>query len=169
MDLLDLDDFGSAPSPAPAKAAPPPPARPAAGVADDMLLLDMGMDSGSDLLGAATTVTPPAASAPFLGPLAVTTMQVGQMWGQLATERRMQILTSMGSCQDMMMRMQKSLSVQPVEIIGMEGIAAGRVLPGNDPVFLHGKLNPPKLDLLVRCQNPGIADKVVEISKVALA
>jgi AP-4 complex subunit epsilon-1 len=167
MNLLDFDDFGS--SPAPAKAAQPPPPPPAATTSDDMLLLDMGLDGGSDLLGASTTVAQPAPPAPFLGPLSVTTQQVGATWNQLATERRMQIQTSMSTPQDMMGRMQNSVNVQAVEIIGMEGIAAGRVLPGNDPVFLHGKLAPPRLELMVRCQNPGIADRVIEVCKVALA
>jgi len=166
MDLLDFgEDFGSAPAPAPAKAsaAPPP-----SSASNDMLNM---MDMGSDLLGAPTTVAPQAAApaAPFLGPLQVTTAQVGQAWQTLATERRLQINTSIGSCQVMMTRFQSIMNVHPVEIIGTEGIAAGRVLPGNDPVFLHGKLNPPRLELLVRCQNPGVADRVVEMSKQALA
>lgn len=169
MDLLDLDDFGSSPAPpAQASAAPaPPPAKPAGGV--DMLdMLDMGSSDPSPdlLLGSPTNVSPPA---PFLGPLQVSTAQVGQMWGRLASERKMQLQTSMGSCQDMMSRMQSAVNVQPVEIIGMEAIAAGRVLPGNDPVFLHGKLQPGRLDLLVRCQDAGIADRVIQICKQALA
>jgi len=161
MDLLDFgDDLGSSPAPPPAQASASPPA-----AASNDLLLDMG----SDLLGAPTTSAPPAAAPQhFLGPLSVTTQQVGGMWQTLATERKLQMQTSMSSCQDMMQRFQKSLNVQPVEIIGTEGIAAGRVLPGNDPVFLHGKLAPPRLDLLVRCQNAGVADRVVEISKQAL-
>jgi len=170
MDLLDMgfDSPPHAPAPAPAQ----PAAKPLGG-GDDMLLLDMGMgDSGSDLLGASTTVSPPAPQmAPFLGPITVTTAQVGAMWQQLPTERRMQLNTSMASCKDMMSRLQNSLNVSPVEIIGMEGIAAGRVLSsqGNDPVFLHGKLAPPRLDMLVRCQQPGVADQVVKILQQALA
>lgn len=172
VDLLDMgfDDFAGPPAKA-AAAPPPPPARPAAPV-DDMLLLDMGSsDTGTDLLGAPTNVSPPAPAqtSPFLGPLSVTTAQVGGMWNQLASERRMQIQTSIGNCKEMMMRLQNAVNVNPVEIIGMEGIAAGRVLPGNDPVFLHGKLAPPRLDLLVRCQNPAVAEKTVEICKQALA
>lgn len=166
MDLLDFgEDFGASPAPAPAKASGALP--PSSSSNDNMLLLDMG----SDLLGAPTAVAPPEAApaAPFLAPLQVTTAQVGQAWQQLATERRLQINTSIGSCQVMMTRFQSNMNVHPVEIIGTEGIAAGRVLPGNDPVFLHGKLNPPRLDLLVRCQNPGVADRVVEMSKQALA
>jgi hypothetical protein len=65
--------------------------------------------------------------------------------------------------------MQSAVNVQPVEIIGMEAIAAGRVLPGNDPIILHGKLQPGRLDLLVRCQDAGIADRVIQICKQALA
>mmetsp|Transcript_87521 Transcript_87521/g.137026 ORF Transcript_87521/g.137026 Transcript_87521/m.137026 type:complete len:970 (+) Transcript_87521:186-3095(+) len=170
MDLLDLDDFGSSPAPAAAKSAPPPPPAKPSGPGDDMLLLDMGGDTGTDLLGPPTTVTAPAPVAPFLTPLPVTTQQVGGAWGQLAIEKKMQIQTSISSCQEMMHRLQSSLNVHPVEIIGMEGIAAGRVIasPGQDPVFLHGKLAPPALTLLVKCQNPGVGDKVVEICKSVL-
>merc|ERR1719287_83661 len=98
-------------------------------------------DTGSDLLGAPSAMSTPSPAAPpppFLGPLQVTTAQVGQHWQQLPTERKLQMATSMGSCQDMMGRFQGAVNVHPVEIIGTEGIAAGRVLPGNDPVFLHG-------------------------------
>jgi len=164
--VMDLLDFGSPP----AKPAAPPATSVVTSAAND--LLDMGMgDSGCDLLGAATVVTPAAPTPPvhFLGPLAVTTQQVGANWQQLPTERRLQLQTSMSTCKDMMNRLQNSVNVHPVEIIGMEGIAAGQVLPNNGPVFLHGKLAPPRLDLLVRCQDAGVADRVIEVCRQALA
>lgn len=87
----------------------------------------------------------------------------------LPSERRVQIETSIGSCQELMMRLQTSLNIFPVEIIGSEGIAAGRVLPGNDPCFLHGKLAPGRLDILVRCRDPGVATQVAEMCRRVLA
>ena len=51
----------------------------------------------------------------------------------------------------------------PVEIIGTEGIAAGRVLPGTDPCFLHGKLQAPRLDVLIRTKDAAVATRVAEI------
>ncbi|CAE7212257.1 unnamed protein product [Symbiodinium natans] len=51
----------------------------------------------------------------------------------------------------------------------MEGIAAGRVLPGNDPCFLHGKLAPPRLDIKVRCRDPGVASSVADLCQRSLA
>merc|ERR1712151_788641 len=106
---------------------------------------------------------PPAQAAHILGPLQVTTAQVGGMWGQLPSQREAQLSTSIGTCQEMMVRLQTKLNVHPVEIIGMEGIAAGRVLPGNDPCFLHGKLAPPQLHILVRCRDPGVAQTAVDL------
>mmetsp|Transcript_84403 Transcript_84403/g.149296 ORF Transcript_84403/g.149296 Transcript_84403/m.149296 type:complete len:951 (+) Transcript_84403:100-2952(+) len=154
IDLLDLDDFGGS---APTQAAAPP-AQPAFG---GDALLDM-----DDLVS--TPVAQPALQ-PVLGPLQVTTAQVGATWGQLATERRVQLQTSIGNCQEMMSRLQSSLNVAPVEIIGMEGIAAGRVLPGNDPCFLHGKLAPPRLDVLIRCRDAGVANTVAELCQRSMA
>merc|ERR1719352_1417361 len=96
------DDIGAqAPAPAPAKPAAP---------ADDLLLLDMGGPTpappaapaapsapamGGDLLGGLMGGAPAApASTPLLGPLQVSTAQVGQMWGSLATERKVSLQTS---------------------------------------------------------------------------
>ncbi|CAE7657892.1 unnamed protein product, partial [Symbiodinium microadriaticum] len=105
----------------------------------------------------------------ILGPLQVTTAQVAATWPQLASERIVQMHTSVGSCQEMMLRLQGAVNVSPVEIVGMEGIAAGRVLPGNDPCFLHGKLAPPRLDIKVRCRDPGVAQSVADLCQRSLA
>lgn len=164
-DLLDLLDMGgggggsvSAPAPMPAKAAGG-----SSSGADDLMLLDLGYSSSPPM------AMPPAVPAPLLAPLPCSTAQVGQSWGTLPSERRVQFVTSCATPQDMMMRLQSQMNVHPVEIIGMEGIAAGRVLPGNEPCFLHGKLAPPRLDLLVRCRDPAVAQRVAEMSQRALS
>lgn len=161
VDLLDLDDGGS-----PQIAQSPSPQ------GGDMLLLDMD----DSVLAQQTPVPVPQPPPqpvqppqPLLGPLQVTTPQVGAMWPQLASERVVQIHTSLGSCQEMMFRMQNAMNVSPVEIIGMEGIAAGRVLPGNDPCFLHGKLSPPRLDIKIRCRDAGVAQNVADLCQRALS
>merc|ERR1712113_973883 len=89
--------------------------------------------------------------------------------GPLPTERRAQLQTSILNCQELMQRLTASLNVHPVEIIGMEGIAAGRVLPGNDPCFLYGKLAPPRLDVLVRCRAPAVGQRVAELCSRTLS
>jgi len=158
VDLLDLDD--AAPAPAPSQKAD-----------GDMLLLDM--DDAS--LNAAPPQMPQQQQQQqqqqpsLLGPLQVTTAQVAATWPQLASERIVQMHTSVGSCQEMMLRLQGAVNVSPVEIVGMEGIAAGRVLPGNDPCFLHGKLAPPRLDVKVRCRDPGVAQSVADLCQRSLA
>merc|ERR1712217_853701 len=129
---------------------------------DDLLMLDMGA-------GGSSSSAPVQAPAHILAPMQVTTAQVGQTWGSLASERKIQIATSIGSCQDLMQRLQSGVNVHPVQIIGMEGIAAGRVLPGNDPCFLHGKLAPGRLELLVRCQDAGVAQRVADVCTRSLA
>lgn len=179
----------AAPAPAAPQKAPPPPS--------DMLdLLDLGGDAPSgggtapaaapapassasgdlmglgDLMGDAAPAAPAAPPAPAvspLSPLQVTTAQVGQMWGTLPIEKRVQLQTSIGSCQELMQRLQQRLNVHPVEIIGMEGIAAGRVQPGTDPCFLHGKLAPPRLDVLVRTRDAGVAQTVADLCMQSLA
>jgi len=162
MDLLDLDDGGGASN---GGAKPPPPRAPPA-PDNDILLLDMndalGQGAPAPIPQAPAPPAPPPAPTSILGPLQVTTAQVGSMWGQLPSQREAQMSTTIGTCQEMMMRLQTKLNVQPVEIIGMEGIAAGRVVPGNDPCFLHGKLAPPHLQILVRCRDPGVAQTVVD-------
>jgi len=167
-DLLDLDDTGPPSAGAALASAPAPSPQ---GVADDMLLLDMGESASAptpNLLGGPPQAQPSMA-APILGPLPTTTAQVGQMWAQLASERRLQIGTSLQTSQAMMERLQTRVNVHPVQIIGMEGIAAGRVLPGNEPCFLHGKLRPPQLDVIVRCRDAGVAERVVQLCTQALA
>jgi hypothetical protein len=136
--------------------------------------MSMGGGDLLDMMGESAPPPKPAAPAaptpaPLLGPLQMTTQQVGAMWGQLPSERKAMMQTSMASCQEMMQRLQMHLHVQTVDIIGQEGIAAGRVLPGNDPCFLHGKLNGPRLELLVRCRDPGIAQQVEQICSRVLA
>mmetsp|Transcript_114585 Transcript_114585/g.348629 ORF Transcript_114585/g.348629 Transcript_114585/m.348629 type:complete len:125 (+) Transcript_114585:3-377(+) len=118
---------------------------------------------------AAPAPAPQAPPPPILGPLQMVTAQFGAMWGTLPAERNVQIQTSLGSCQELMARLQSSLNIHPVEIIGMEGIAAGRVLPGNDPCLLHGKLSPPRLDIIVRCRDMGVSHRVAELCTRALA
>merc|ERR1719229_864678 len=123
-------------------------------------------------MGDPITTSPAVAAAPVaspLGPLQVTTAQVGSTWASLPSEQRVQMSTSCGTCQDMMTRLRSSLNVHPVEIIGTEGIAAGRVLPGNDPCFLHGRLAPPRIDLLVRCRDPLVASKVADLCQRTLS
>lgn len=188
--LLDFDDAGSSQPSAPAAATSSAPV-PSAGTGEDLLLLDMGDALGTpappppaalaapapegllDLEGMGTATAAPAAptmpAAPMLAPYPVNIQQVGQMWGQLPTERSMHIQTSVTTCQELMTRLQVSMNVHPVEIIGMEGIAAGRVVPGTDPCFLHGKLAVPRVELLVRTRDPGVAAKVAENCAKALA
>mmetsp|Transcript_62189 Transcript_62189/g.131388 ORF Transcript_62189/g.131388 Transcript_62189/m.131388 type:complete len:988 (+) Transcript_62189:93-3056(+) len=163
MDLLDFDGSSST-NAAPSRPAAPPSTSSPSAANDDLMLLDMG-DSSSPIGG-----TPPAAAAPagpILGPLPCNTAQVGQQWGSLPSERTIQVATTCVSPQDMMSRLQRAANVHPVEIIGMEGIAAGRVLPGNDPCFLHGKLAPPNLSLLVRCRDPTVAEAVANLCRQA--
>jgi AP-4 complex subunit epsilon-1 len=159
---FDLLDFGGG-EPAPSSASPAPAAVQQSNSSAGNDLLDMG---GLDGFGGGppAPVAPAVASLPvaapsLLGPLQMTTQQVGAMWGQLAAERRVMIQTSMANCQEFMRRLQTHLNVQQVDIIGVEGIAAGRVLPGNDPCFFHGKLNPPRLELLIRTRDAGVAQQ----------
>merc|ERR1719409_2366308 len=116
-----------------------------------------------DPLGASAPQAQPAAPAgPSLQPLQVTTAQVGQMWGQLASERKVVLRTSIASCQELMQRLGMRLNAHPVEIIGSEGIAAGQVVPSGDPCFLHGKLSPQRLELLVRTRDAGVAQGICD-------
>lgn len=165
FDLLDLDGGGGpevSSEMAPADLVSSP-----ATSATDLMLLDMG--GSSPPVAPVMQPAPPAVMGPILGPLQVTTAQVGSTWASLPSERRVQMQTSCATCQDMMTRLQTQVNVQPVEIIGMEGIAAGRVLPSNDPCFLHGKLAPPRLDILVRCRDPGVAQRVADLCQRVLA
>jgi hypothetical protein len=79
------------------------------------------------------------------------------------------IATTIMNCQELMQRLHQRLNVFPVEIIGTEGIAAGRALPGNDPCFLHGKLQPQRLELLVRTRDAAVAQRVCELAMQVLA
>jgi len=180
MDLLDFDMGGSQPA-APASNAAPPAATAAVqdvlGLGNDLLDMDMGAPAPAASAPAPQTASPmdlmesaPAMPAqPLLSPLQVTTAQVGQTWGTLPTERKVPIKTSIANCQELMSRLSGRMNVHPVEIIGQEGIAAGRVFPGNDTCFLHGKLQPGRLDLIIRCRDQGTAQKVADLATQMLA
>lgn len=197
--LLDFDDNGSSQQGSP-KAVAPVTATAPASAGDDLLMLDMGevssapaapiapaapaapatsLDPFGDTPQISTAPAPapappaqtaPALASPLLAPYPVNIQQVGQLWGQLASEKRVQIPTSVASCQELMNRLQASMNIHPVQIIGQEGIAAGRVLPGTDPCFLHGKLSmqPPRAELLVRTRDAGVAQRVAEACARAL-
>jgi len=179
-DLLDLDDFGAA--------------QPSAGVSTSNLsgsndILNGEFHTGlspvstapvnmsveltglGDMLGetAPPPVQPqPQQQIPLLSPLQITMQQYGPLWQQLPYAQRLQVHTSLPSTQDMLMRMQMKLSAHPVQVIGAEGIAAGRMFPANDPVLLHGKLNTPTLEITVKCQNSEIGMKVAELCQKIL-
>mmetsp|Transcript_55129 Transcript_55129/g.129064 ORF Transcript_55129/g.129064 Transcript_55129/m.129064 type:complete len:1085 (+) Transcript_55129:145-3399(+) len=167
-DLLALDLGGPSPAPVyapqeevPAQPTPQPP--PPMPPQDDLAsLLGGSMPAPQQPLPPAEIPQQPPMPTHILGPLQVSTPQVGQVWGSLASERKASLNTSAQSWQELMGRMQQRLNVFPVEVIGMEGICAGRVLPGNDPCFLHGKLAPPRLDVLVRCQDANVAQRVAD-------
>jgi len=94
---------------------------------------------------------------PPLGPLPISAGEFGVKWGQLAAQRSVRFQTSLVSTSDLMVRMQSKLNTHHVETIGVESIAAGRVIDGDDPVLLHAKLDPPMLDILVRSRTPDLA------------
>eukprot|EP00927_Polykrikos_kofoidii_P050231 TRINITY_DN44151_c0_g1_i1.p1 TRINITY_DN44151_c0_g1~~TRINITY_DN44151_c0_g1_i1.p1 ORF type:complete len:1023 (+),score=200.07 TRINITY_DN44151_c0_g1_i1:127-3195(+) len=189
-DMLDLLDLDGSSGVATAQQPPPPPPAPAAsGGGGD--LLDMGSfgegasptvsvpsqpasplglmgQTAAAPVGMSPTPAPAFAAGGMLAPLQVSTAQVGSAWGQLPSERRVAIRTSIASCEDFMRRLCATLNVHPVEIIGSEGIAAASVLPGNDPCFFHGKFAPGRLDLLVRTRDAGVAQRMCEICSQAL-
>eukprot|EP00746_Dinoflagellata_sp_MGD_P089116 gnl/MRDRNA2_/MRDRNA2_35201_c0_seq1.p1 gnl/MRDRNA2_/MRDRNA2_35201_c0~~gnl/MRDRNA2_/MRDRNA2_35201_c0_seq1.p1 ORF type:complete len:459 (+),score=106.12 gnl/MRDRNA2_/MRDRNA2_35201_c0_seq1:222-1598(+) len=164
MDLLDLG--GEAPS-APSSAPPaPPPAKSAP--ADDMLDM-LSLDMPSEPAQAAPTQSAPSVPAPILVPLQITTAQVGQTWASLANEKKLRINTTIQSVAEMMQRLQRSVNVHPVEIIGVEGIAAGQVGLGGTPCYLHGKLQQPFLDMIVRGGDAAVVDQVMAATMQACA
>lgn len=159
-DLLDFGGDGGAPVPSTSPAAAQ------VQTSDDLNLIDFGSSPQADVPAPASI---PVAPTSPLAPLQVSTQQVGQQWGSLPPEQVVQIATSCTSCQDMMTRLQARLNVHPVQVIGTEGICAGRVLPGNDPCFLHGSLTPPRLTLKIKVRDPVVAQKVAEMCQMALA
>jgi len=62
----------------------------------------------------------------------------------------------------MMSRLQQ-VNFQQVQIIGTEGIAAGKVLPGSDPCFFHGKLSQGRIDVLIKCKDAVFAQKICDL------
>jgi hypothetical protein len=53
-----------------------------------------------------------------------------------------------------------------VEIIGVEGIAAGTSAAG--PCFLHAKLDGPRLEIIVKAGSPDLAAKVLDLCRAHL-
>lgn len=89
------------------------------------------------------------------------------MWGQLSAQKAVAVQTSINNLQEVMARM-ASLNFAQVQIIGSEGIAAGRILPGNDPCFFHGKLSPGRLDVLIKCKDMAFTEKMLVVVQQAL-
>jgi len=100
---------------------------------------------------------------PPLGPLPISAGEFGVKWGQLAAQRSVRFQTSLVTTSDLMVRMQSKLNIHHVETIGVESIAAGRLIDGDDPVLVHAKLDPPMLDILVRSRTPDLAVDVCRL------
>lgn len=135
----------------------------------DMLSLDLPSQPATTLTSAPSIPSVPQQPAPLLVPLQITTAQVGQTWASLANERKSRISTSLKTIPEMMQRLQSGVNIHPVEIIGMEGIAAGQVSASGSPCYLHGKLQPPFLDMIVRGGDAGVVDQVLAATMQACA
>jgi hypothetical protein len=88
-------------------------------------------------------------------------------------EQKMTISTRIASCPDLLAAMQAHLNVHPVEIIGVEGIAAGTSAAG--PCFIHAKLDGPReeglqmLEIIVKASSPDLVNQVLELCRARLA
>lgn len=123
----------------------------------------MDMLGGIDLGGGAPAAAPQAPQTPQFAvqPLVITTQELGSRWGTLPAERKVRLQTTMKNCEELMSRVKSGMNMHPVQIIGMEGLAAGQG-PGAVPCFLHGKLQPPVLDVLIRSSNPALSGTIAD-------
>ena len=80
--------------------------------------------------GAPCTFAVPLSVADLLRPAAMSTPQYGNYWKQHSSEQKFQVRpTSVKSCPEYMAKI-KSENIAPVETIGVENIAAGKLVSG---------------------------------------
>eukprot|EP00743_Colponemidia_sp_Colp-15_P002166 GILK01002351.1.p1 GENE.GILK01002351.1~~GILK01002351.1.p1 ORF type:complete len:1062 (-),score=193.43 GILK01002351.1:67-3252(-) len=99
-----------------------------------------------------------------LTPAALTTAQFGSSWGGHNEEKRFVISpSSVHSPDEFMNRVRSRLMIQPVEVIGVEAIAAGKRVGSNDLCLVHGKVGPTGLEMIVRTANKQFTDLVADL------
>jgi len=77
----------------------------------------------------------------LLRPHSITTQQFGQLWPAHSAEWKGQAYSSCGSNpQAFMSLLERSFALHPVEIIGVECIACGKLVGSDQMVLVHGKL-----------------------------
>lgn len=96
----------------------------------------------------------------------ITTPVFGEHWKTLKCEKKVLVApTTVGSPAEFMTRVEKQLNISPIQIIGQEAIAAGRVAVPNAEklILLHGKLDAAakKLELSVHTQDMFFTDIVM--------
>eukprot|EP00922_Rhytidocystis_sp_ex-Travisia-forbesii_P059312 GHVS01087943.1.p1 GENE.GHVS01087943.1~~GHVS01087943.1.p1 ORF type:complete len:1048 (-),score=161.32 GHVS01087943.1:328-3471(-) len=107
-----------------------------------------------------------------LEPYVINTAQVGSMWGTLSLESKGSMALPSGtSCEALMARLRDLLSVHIVEVIGVEGIAAGR-LPQEPQgaVFIHCKVTDGnRADVIVKTASEQVSQNVLNVCLSRLA
>ena len=93
------------------------------------------------------------------------TREYGAKWVTLGQEVKGAVRPSRAqSMQQVMDGLRTRLALHPVEIIGMEGIAAGEVLGTREPVLVHSKLEGAgaSLAFTVRSTNKTLSDNLLK-------
>ncbi|CAD7971328.1 unnamed protein product [Amoebophrya sp. A120] len=99
-----------------------------------------------------------------LTPFAIKIDQLGAEWGTLPAERSVAVRLgpSVPTCDVLVQKLEQTLGVGRVEIIGQEAMLAGQTISGNAKVFLHAQFTPghPTANIAIKGATDAAVDTV---------
>lgn len=108
----------------------------------------------------------------LLRPHAIATPDFGALWGTHAAEAKtMANYACAADPATFMALIERSLGIAPVQTIGMECIACGKLVGSSLSVLVHGKLglmNGRALELTLRTRNPLLSDALLRCTSETL-
>lgn len=107
-------------------------------------------------------VSVPMTMADYLRPVqGMAVPQFGQMWGQPGmVERKAQVGGSSCRSAEAFMAKCQEFGIQPIQAIGTEAVAVGKMIGTGTIVLMHGKTSPGSLEVLMRSPNKDMAEAV---------
>ena len=102
----------------------------------------------------------------LLRPNPIATPEFGGLWGMHAAEAKNMVACACGADASAFMGMLSRLNIAPVQTIGVECIASGKLAGTSTILLVHGKLglmNGRALELTLRTKDPRLSDAVLRL------
>jgi len=107
-------------------------------------------------------VSVPMSMADYLRPVpGMQVPQFGQVWGQPGmVERKAQVANSSCRSPGVFMAKCQEFGMQPIQAIGTEAVAVGKMIGLNTMLLMHGKTSPASLEVLMRSPDKDLSEAV---------